>query len=394
MVASAPDFPVSARPRAPKVLLVDDDALVLRSIARALSNTGLKVVSVDDPNQALRMLGEEEFDAVLCDIGMPQMSGLTFARFVRAKQPDVPVMLMTGDPRLDSAIEGIHVGVHEYLPKPIEVAKLRAVVSRAVNLGRLARVRREAMDIVGSDGPSSQSDALHEALDRALASLHVAFQPLVDSTKSSIFGYEALLRSKEPSLPNPPAVIAAAEQLGRTDEVGARVRDLACDAFASAPEGTLLFLNIIPLDLLAQELYERDSKIGRLAHRIVLEMTERADLARVKDALPRIQRLREIGFRIAVDDLGAGYAGLSSFTALEPEFTKLDMSLVRNVDASPVKQRVIGSIVSLCRDLGSRVVAEGIETKEERAVLEALGCDIMQGYHFAKPGPPFPECKF
>jgi EAL domain-containing protein (putative c-di-GMP-specific phosphodiesterase class I) len=141
---------------------------------------------------------------------------------------------------------------------------------------------------------------------------------------------------------------------------------------------------------LDEDLYAAGTPLSDLSERIVLEVTKRADLAKVKDALPRIQRLRTLGYRIAVDDLGAGYAGLSSFAALEPEFTKLDMSLIRGAHASSVKQRVIGSIVSLCRDLGSRVVAEGIETRADRDTLVRLGCELQQGYYFAKPGPAFP----
>jgi EAL domain-containing protein (putative c-di-GMP-specific phosphodiesterase class I) len=97
-----------------------------------------------------------------------------------------------------------------------------------------------------------------------------------------------------------------------------------------------------------------------------------------------------MGFRIAIDDLGAGYAGLTSFATLEPEFVKLDMSLVRDVDRNPTKEKLIRSMTSLCKDLGMMVVAEGVETLAEREVLERLGCDLLQGYLLAKPGKPFP----
>jgi EAL domain-containing protein (putative c-di-GMP-specific phosphodiesterase class I) len=343
-----------------------------------------------DVHQAMRIVETASFDAVLCDIRMPKMSGLAFARFVRSLAPEVPILLMTGDPQLDSALEAIEVGILEYLPKPIEPAKLRSAVTRAIKLSRFAKLRREAQDAIKSEPPASRAGQLEEAFNRALLGLHVAFQPIVLPDSQKVFGFEALLRSREKELPTPPHVIEAAEVLGRTSEVGAKVRRLASEAFATAPGDALLFLNILPLDLLDDDLYETGTPLSRLAERIVLEVTERADLAKVKDALPRIQRLRSMGYRVAVDDLGAGYAGLSSFATLEPEFTKLDMSLVRGAYASSVKQRVIGSIATLCRDLGSRVVAEGIETPEDSAALSALGCELMQGYYFARPGPAFP----
>lgn len=375
----------------PKVLIVDDDALVLRSLQRALSNQSLHIVPMNDVHQAMKLVETETFDCVLCDIRMPKMSGLGFARFVRSISPEVPILLMTGDPQLESAIEAIEVGILEYLSKPIDPMKLRGTVGRAVKLSRFAKLRREAQDVIKSEPPMSRAVQLHGALDRAMASLYVVFQPIVSPESRGLFGYEVLLRSREKELPTPPHVIEAAEFLGRTSEVGEAVRRMACAAFDAAPSDCLLFLNILPLDLLDEDLYDPKSPIAAFADRIVLEVTERADLAKVKDALPRIQRLRAIGFRIAVDDLGAGYAGLSSFAALEPEFTKLDMSLIRGAHSSSVKQRVIGSIVTLCRDLGSRVVAEGIETAEDRDTLAKLGCELMQGYYFAKPAPPFPE---
>src|SRR5207249_3254913 len=95
--------------------------------------------------------------------------------------------------------------------------------------------------------------------------------------------------------------------------------------------------------------------------------------------------------RIAVDDLGAGYAGLSSFAQLEPEVVKLDMTLVRDAPGSLTKQRLIRSMVTLCDEMGLTVVAEGVETAAERDVLVALGCHLLQGYLLGRPGRPFPE---
>lgn len=104
----------------------------------------------------------------------------------------------------------------------------------------------------------------------------------------------------------------------------------------------------------------------------------------------RVGRLRRQGFRVAVDDLGAGYAGLSSFALLEPEIVKLDASLLRDIDQSPVKQKLLASMTALCKDMGFLVVAEGIETPAERDCVVTLGCDLLQGYLFARPGRPFP----
>jgi EAL domain-containing protein (putative c-di-GMP-specific phosphodiesterase class I) len=123
----------------------------------------------------------------------------------------------------------------------------------------------------------------------------------------------------------------------------------------------------------------------------VLEITERASIDSIQDLRQRVARLRETGYRIAIDDLGAGYAGLTSFALLEPEIVKIDMTLVRDVDRLEVKQRLIASITSLCTEMGILVVGEGVETQAERDTLIQLGCDLFQGYFIAKPGPAFPK---
>jgi EAL domain-containing protein (putative c-di-GMP-specific phosphodiesterase class I) len=127
-----------------------------------------------------------------------------------------------------------------------------------------------------------------------------------------------------------------------------------------------------------------------IARRVVLEITDRASLEAIKDVDSRVARLRELGFRIAIDDLGAGYSGLSTFARLEPEFVKLDISLVRNIHNHPVNRRLVRSITALCKDMGIVVLAEGIEVVEERDAVVELGCDLLQGYLIAKPGRAFP----
>jgi EAL domain-containing protein (putative c-di-GMP-specific phosphodiesterase class I) len=240
------------------------------------------------------------------------------------------------------------------------------------------------------ENPESLRDAdLGDRLDRAFEAMFMAFQPIVMPRDQKIYGYEALMRTREPSMPNPGLILEAAERLGRVHELGARVRSLSAEAFRSAPDDAFLFVNLHTSDLLDDALFDPEGPLAKIATRVILEVTERATLAHMHDVAGRTKHLRELGFRLAVDDLGAGYAGLSSFAMLEPELTKLDMSLVRGIDKSPVRQRVVASMTTLCKQLGVELVAEGVETREERDALDALGCTLMQGYHFARPAPPF-----
>src|SRR5262249_10274375 len=152
-----------------------------------------------------------------------------------------------------------------------------------------------------------------------------------------------------------------------------------------------LFVNLHTMDLLDEDLLSPDSPLSRIANRVVLEITERASLDGVKDVRSRIAALREMGFRIAIDDFGAGYAGLASFALLEPEIVKLDIMLVGDIHVNATKQKLVKSMAELCKDMGIMVVGEGVETAEVRDALVALGCDLLQGYFFARPGTPFPE---
>jgi EAL domain-containing protein (putative c-di-GMP-specific phosphodiesterase class I) len=199
-----------------------------------------------------------------------------------------------------------------------------------------------------------------------------------------------LLRSEEPSLPHPGAILGAAERLGRVAELGGVIRARAAEAFKRAAPDLLLFVNVHSRDLLDSGLYSPSAPLSQIADRVVLEITERAAFDDVSDVRASVSALRLLGFRIAIDDLGAGYAGLSSFAALEPDIVKLDMSLVRNVHQSSIRQRVVRSMTSLCRDMGMSVVAEGIEVPEERDAVHGFGCSLLQGYLFARPGPGFP----
>jgi EAL domain-containing protein (putative c-di-GMP-specific phosphodiesterase class I) len=285
--------------------------------------------------------------------------------------------------------------VLHYLPKPTPNHVLLESVARATQPHRLARMKREALRVLGEDsGLAADRAGLEAGFERALSTMWMAFQPIVDVQGQSIFGYEALMRAKDRTLPHPGAILEAAERLGRLPDLGRKVRQLTAEAIASAPPGPLIFVNLHTRDLLDETLYDAEAGLSRYASRIVLELTERAALDEIPDVADRIKRLRARGFRIAIDDLGAGYAGLASFAAVAPEIVKLDMSLVRDVHLSAIKHRLIASMTALCEEMKIQVIAEGVETAGERDSVLAAGCKLLQGYLFAKPGPPFPAVSF
>jgi EAL domain-containing protein (putative c-di-GMP-specific phosphodiesterase class I) len=373
------------------VLVVDDDGALARSIQHALKRAGFEVVLAENGTIAVETIMGRPFDVILTDIQMPGMSGLELLGIVRAYDLDVPVILMTGDPSIETAMEAVSLGALQYLPKPTPNEVLVAAVERASKLHRMADMKRDALRLAGAEGTLAGDLAgLQTRFDSALATMWIAFQPIVDAKQRRIFGYEALMRSKEPSLPHPGAVLGAAERLGRLPALGRRVRELTALAFAGAPAAATLFVNLHTRDLLDPTLFAADAPLTPFAARVILEITERATIDDVKDIQTRVRDLRRIGYRIAIDDLGAGYAGLSSFAALEPDIVKLDMSLVRDAHKSEMRKGLIRSMTTLCKEMGMLVVAEGVEVSEERSCVLGVGCDLLQGYLLARPGPPFP----
>src|SRR5690606_2747986 len=145
----------------------------------------------------------------------------------------------------------------------------------------------------------------------------------------------------------------------------------------------LLFVNLHPEDLLDDGLYQAGEELSGAARPVVLEITERSPLDHIPDLRARILALKRPGYRIALDDMGGGYAWLSSFAVLQPDFVKIDLSLVRDIDHDPIKQTLTRTLVGLARELNIEVIAEGVETEAEHRCLARLGLELLQGYYFA-----------
>jgi len=367
------------------VLVADDEPDLRALFSDILQQGGLAVATACDSKEALSALREDDFDLVVSDICMPGGDGVEFLKQVHEQDPDLPVVLVTGRPSLETAIEAVGHGALQYLVKPVTPKALLDAVRGGLILRRRASLRREALEYL--EGPRAQSPSdrdVEDVFTRALLSLWMAYQPIVWAKDATVYGFEALVRTAEPRVPDPGVLFATAEQLGRVWDVSRGVRALVAEAaHGDAPPR---FVNVHPIDLGDRRLYDAREPLSAKARGIVLEITERAALGSIPDLRGKVRDLRQMGFRIAVDDLGAGYSGLSSFATLEPDVVKLDTSLVRGIDREPVKRKLVSSMTTLCRELGVLVVAEGVETREESLVLTELGCDLLQGFYFGRPG--------
>lgn len=370
----------------PRILVADPQPELLRAYAAMLGNAGYQVETSADGPAAIAQMHAGDFAAVICDVSMPGNGGIDLLRAVRAHDLDVPVVLMTPGPAVQTAVTALEQGALRYLIKPIEPAQLIEVVGQAVLLHRMAKAKREALMVLGNDTlQSGDKEGDNARFTSALDSLWMAYQPIVSWQHRRVYGFEALVRGAEPSLPHPNALIDAAERLDRLQDLSRAIRNQVAADIRHAPENVDIFVNLHTHDLLDEELFSPDAPLSAFAKRIILEITERTALDEVKDVPRRVGVLRALGYRIAIDDLGAGYAGLATFAQLEPDVVKLDMSLVRDINTTSTKRKLMKTMVNLCQELGMAVIAEGIETVEERDTLQSLGCDLMQGFLFALP---------
>lgn len=377
----------------PKVLLIDDDEDVRRDYGRVLRRLGFAPQMAADGQEAVELLERGSYDVIISDLEMPRMGGMELLRAVRQHDLDVPVVLMTGRPDLTSAMGAVEYGAFRYLTKPVDIVQLGELLRRAISMHELASLRRSALELLGVEGRQLGDRASLDArFSNALDELWMAYQPIVRWPDRTVFAYEALLRSNEPALRGPLELLDAAERLGRLHDLGRRCRERVARAALAAPGDVLLFVNLHPEDLNDEELLSPGTPLAAIAPRVVLEITERSSLHEVRGLATRIAQLRQLGYRIAIDDLGAGYAGLASFSQLDPELVKLDMSLIRDINTSVKKRSVVRAMARLCtNELSIQLVCEGIETVEERDALSQEGCLLFQGYLFSRAEKGFPS---
>src|SRR6478609_11482263 len=200
-----------------QVLVVDDDEQLLKLAQRMLVRAGLVVETAVGGVPALDLLRlGKRFDVIVSDLMMPGMDGMQFLREIRQLDLDVPVIFLTGNPSLSTAMEAMEQGGFRYLAKPIEAERLVAIVKDAAAHHRLALLKRKALEVCEAGGWLIEDlEDLGERFERALGKLWIAYQPIIAWPNQRVFAYEALLRSSEPDLSSAGKLLDAAERLGR-----------------------------------------------------------------------------------------------------------------------------------------------------------------------------------
>jgi EAL domain-containing protein (putative c-di-GMP-specific phosphodiesterase class I) len=217
----------------------------------------------------------------------------------------------------------------------------------------------------------------------------MAFHPIVDVSQGAVWGYEALVRGTEGQ--------GAGQILGMIDESNRYKFDQACRVKAIELAGSLfqdeetrLSINFMPNAVYEPAACIRATldaarRVGFAHRQIMFEFTENERMTDVAHVQRIIAEYRKHGFSTALDDFGAGYAGLNLLASFQPDFIKLDMELIRGIATSPARQTIVAGVIMMARQLGVTVIAEGVETVAELTALRAAGIQLFQGYLFAKP---------
>jgi EAL domain-containing protein (putative c-di-GMP-specific phosphodiesterase class I) len=213
--------------------------------------------------------------------------------------------------------------------------------------------------------------------------VYVDYHPIVDATTREIFGYEALARGKMRSLRSPEVMFDVAAEADLIWELSRLCRERAIEGMGVRLEpGQLLFINVDPHDF--NDPAFTDQEVTDPS-RVVIEITERTAIKDYPKFRERLRAFRERGYRFAVDDAGSGYAGLGSIANLEPDFIKLDISLINAIDTNFIKQNLVQTMVRFANDHGAKVIAEGVERAEEFKAVQELGVHLVQGFFLHRP---------
>lgn len=375
----APDAWASGSPKG-RVLIVEEDRHSLERYADAFLERGFAIAAACDEAGALRALGGGPFDVVLAGAG-PADDSLLNA--IRARSECLPVVLVRDLP-VAGAERADEAGLVHRLRRTVATEEVVRCAERAARRARAAAAGGGPLDAAQVEAAARERAASEALFARAVGSLFMTYQPILRTRDGSIFGWEALLRTGESGVKGPLEFLDLAERLGELSQLGQRIRSSVART-ARRTRGVMFFVNLHADDLIDEGLFERSAPLSSFAPDVVLEITERSPIERVPGLHDRVRRLRELGFRLAIDDLGSGHARLASFASLAPDFVKLDRHIIHGLDRDPVRRDFVESVVSLSHDMGTPVVAEGIETESEQQVATELGCDLMQGFLFRRP---------
>jgi EAL domain-containing protein (putative c-di-GMP-specific phosphodiesterase class I) len=336
-------------------------------------------------------------------LALNERGGNAFLLFLSPHRGEQEGRPNVGD--LDMIAQRVGVQLNQKLTKlasPYLRGKRRVTVGYAVAFHNpliltervLARLVGEAWESVRIRRMQTDFETRCRLQDVLLGNMiHTVFQPVVNLTDGRVQGFEALSRGPAGTAEHSPInLFEAAAATDLVFELDRHCRRRALRTAHDLPPEYRLFVNVVPAsmydpDFQGESLRRFLESLGLAPDGIVLEVSEQYAIENYTLFVEALQNFREMGFAIAVDDIGAGYSGLEKIAHLNPRYLKFDMQLVRDIDQSHVKREMARALKSFADKMGSSIIAEGIEREGEKQGCLELGIDLGQGYLLARPAP-------
>jgi len=363
-----------------KILIVEDDRDLGEIVATLLTSKKYSVSWAQNGKEALEQFKAKP-DLVLLDRSLPDINGLDVC--VKIKEEDArsnrvtPVIILSGSSSCDAKVEGLASGADDYVTKPFETNELIARIE--VALRRVAGKKKD--------------DEKFVTLVEELKALHTTnkitpfFQPIYSLETNSFFSLEVLSRPPRDSIiANPEIMFKVAVETDMYFDVEEGCWRRAISKWKEYGSPHRLFFNCSPY-FIENINFSSDFilSLGVNINRMVFEITEHQKIDNYNLFLKKINEIKNLGVSIAVDDVGSGFSSLDTVAEIKPNFLKIDLPLIRDIDTDALKLSIVESIISFSKKCNIKTIAEGIETKKELNVVKSLGVDLVQGYFLAKP---------
>jgi EAL domain-containing protein (putative c-di-GMP-specific phosphodiesterase class I) len=380
------------------IVVIDDLPANVLLLTRLLRGAGvLRVHGITDSREALETVSSLNPDLVLLDLHMPHLDGVAVLEALHAQLPEgefLPVAILTADISGESRERALSAGAKDFLTKPFDRAEVILRVRNLLETRALyGRVREHSSRLEAELEEQKQAERARAARDQERTervrialkpeAMRMVFQPIVTLDSGKVVGVEALARFACPPPRPPDEWFAEAALDGRGVELELAAIAAGLGRLGSFPPESFMSVNCSPDTAMHPELGALLR--GFPASRIVLELTEHDKVGDYGELDEALRPLRERGVRIALDDTGAGYAGLQHILRLRPDLLKLDIALTRGIDTDAAKRSLAAALVGFAHEIGATIIAEGIETAAELTVLNALGIGLGQGYHLGRP---------
>jgi EAL domain-containing protein (putative c-di-GMP-specific phosphodiesterase class I)/CheY-like chemotaxis protein len=363
------------------ILVVESEPSVAQRLSALLTDEGYNVIVATLGQEAIQRT-TTGIDLIVLDILLADMEGVELCHYLKQSESTrrIPIIVLSGDGRTNERTQCLQLGADDFMSSPFQ------------NEDFLSRIHKFITPPLNRSPFSSRAGRLQELkqiLDHRLIEPH--FQPIYVLDPPGLLGIEVLSRPQtEGLLKNPEILFETALEFGFYFDLEMLVWQKALDIFRVNGGNQMLFLNCSPRlvendhFMHVKDLFQR-SVVNSSS--IFLELTERSAISQQKVFYERLRQYRDLGFRIAVDDVGSGYASLEAIIQTRPEVVKIDRSIVHSLVEDPYKSSIVKFIVSFCREHDIICVAEGVETKDELQILKNLGVKACQGYYFCRPTP-------